>query len=253
MYKTPNWNSLKLSEKIRIYGQNLNSDYAKYVDKLLVKEHILTNHSDIVKVANIRKTLENFSDITTDDIKPPCLIKTAHASGCNVLIENESDLNLSSIIEQLKHFNRKYHEIKPNVLKNEKQYLTLEPKFFIEECVNDKYFGNNCQCITYMFHCFHGTPRLIRVSDKYNHQYNTYDTAWNPLLPQEIPTLQKPTNLPQMLHISKTLSSEFDYVRIDLYLDVDDNIYFSEYTFTPNGGHAFLPPDLDYKFGSYWT
>ena len=44
--------------------------------------------------------------------------------------------------------------------------------------------------------------------------------------------IERPKLLEKMLEISRVLSSDFDFVRVDLY-DVDGKIYFGELTFTP--------------------
>ncbi len=63
----------------------------------------------------------------------------------------------------------------------------------------------------------------------------------NPL-PDPLP--RKPRHWKQMLKIASDLSKPFDFVRVDLY-DLPDGVYFSEFTFTPNGG---LLPFRDKEF-----
>ena len=49
-----------------------------------------------------------------------------------------------------------------------------------------------------------------------------------------------------MINISKILSKDMDYVRIDLYYD-KGKIYLGEYTFTPSGcaRYYFLPKEFN--------
>lgn len=252
MYKTKNWINLCLSEKIYLYGQKLDENYAKYVDKLSAKFIVKEKCGDLINIPKTHKILDNIYDISESDIIPPCLIKSSHASGWNILISKEQDIDIIDIKLKLQKYNVKYHEIAKSVLINQKQYLTINPRFYIEECINDKYFGYNCKALVYLFHCFYGEPKLIRIFDKYNKKSNTYDISWN-LLDKQLFDIKKPNNLDQMFKIAKILSSEFDYVRIDLYLDSEEKIYFSEYTFTPNSGKPFMSKDLDFRFGKYWT
>lgn len=52
-----------------------------------------------------------------------------------------------------------------------------------------------------------------------------------------------------MLQISKKLSEDFFFVRVDLY-EVSGEIYFSELTFTPNNGLSkFIPNEFNKIFG----
>lgn len=60
---------------------------------------------------------------------------------------------------------------------------------------------------------------------------------------------QKPKQWDQMIQIAKCLSDDFPFVRVDLY-EVNNDIYFSELTFTPaNGMDSEIPKDWDLKMG----
>jgi hypothetical protein len=253
MYKTSNWANLRLSEKIRLYGQKLDESYAKYVDKLSAKDIIKEKCGDLINIPKTYKILNNIVDISEVDIIIPCLIKSTHASGWNILITKKEDIDISNIKLTLQKYNVKFHEIYKSVLSYEKQYLSISPRFYIEECINDKYFGYNCKALVYMFHCFKGEPKLVRIYDKYKQKANTYDTLWNLLDKEELFKINKPNNLDIMFQIARNLSNEFDYVRIDLFLDSEEKIYFSEYTFTPNGGSPFMNRKLDAKYGKCWN
>ena len=52
--------------------------------------------------------------------------------------------------------------------------------------------------------------------------------------------------------ISKILSKEFEFVRVDFYLDKNDNIYFSEFTFTPAAGEQVFPTELEIELSKKW-
>ena len=52
-----------------------------------------------------------------------------------------------------------------------------------------------------------------------------------------------------MIEIAKKLSSDFDYVRVDLY-NVSGKIYFGELTFYPWSGYVKFSPDtFDFEAG----
>ncbi len=54
-------------------------------------------------------------------------------------------------------------------------------------------------------------------------------------------SMEKPKNFEMLKEIAKKLSSDFQFVRVDLY-DVDGNIFFGELTFTPaSGKNPFYP------------
>lgn len=85
-----------------------------------------------------------------------------------------------------------------------------------------------------------------------------FDTNWNFLknavkgYNHTLPgsgNVAKPKKLKEMLEIAKSLSSEFKYVRVDLYY-VEVKIYFGEMTFIPSGCvFPYLSDDFLLKMG----
>ena len=80
---------------------------------------------------------------------------------------------------------------------------------------------------------------------------NSYDIDWNPIVPVKLDGVEKPNRLDKMLKLATKLSQPFEFVRIDFYY-VDENIYFSEYTFTPARGKQVFPLDLEIQYGKLW-
>ena len=69
--------------------------------------------------------------------------------------------------------------------------------------------------------------------------------------PQIKKTIEKPKHLDKMIEISKIISKDFPFVRVDFY-ETEDKIYVGELTFTPGGALGkFEPLDWDYKFGEW--
>lgn len=64
--------------------------------------------------------------------------------------------------------------------------------------------------------------------------------------------IERPSNLDEMLTVASTLSSEFDFVRVDLY-SCKNKVIFGEMTFTPVAGLIkFEPKSWDLLFGQKW-
>jgi len=110
--------------------------------------------------------------------------------------------------------------------------------------------------LDYRFWCFNGNPCVIQA-DNHAHDINPFfDSEWN-LLDlyyrdgSARPALARPKNFEQMLVVASTLSEGFDFVRVDLY-NVDGQIYFGEFTFTPAGSLKFRPEGWDLKLGQKW-
>ena len=89
-----------------------------------------------------------------------------------------------------------------------------------------------------------------RFCDIYDENFQKIDVAYG--YPNaEQPLCDKETTN-ELLDISKKLSEEFDFVRVDLYCN-DGKILFSELTFTSGGGSvSFDPHSYDKEFGKFF-
>ena len=53
-------------------------------------------------------------------------------------------------------------------------------------------------------------------------------------------------------NISTILSAPFEFVRMDFYIDIEDKIYLSEYTFTPAAGFQYYSCKVEKELGKIW-
>jgi hypothetical protein len=231
--KPENWDTLPLYEKSRVYGLQLGQKEAFYSDKLAIKDLV------DLKVAPIVKVLSNINDISIKDINSNHILKGIHGSGWN--IDFAKDNNLVSIRQKLRRWNRNYN---PN---KEPHYRLIRPRFMIEEKIKDK--THPTFLITYRIRCIRGVPIAIRVTVE--EKLYDYFPDWTPMKDNPKPDFPRPSELEEMLRIAREMSSEFEFVRIDLYLAVD-GIYFSEYTFTPNAYDQIYYDDLEMELGKLW-
>jgi hypothetical protein len=105
----------------------------------------------------------------------------------------------------------------------------------------------------YHIRCFYGTiAPYIRV--RHDKKGNNYDLSWNLLETPEIKfTIEKPVHLDKMIAFATSMSKQFEFVRMDFYVDIHDDIYFSEYTFTPNAGMRIDSNIIEIESSKYWT
>lgn len=111
----------------------------------------------------------------------------------------------------------------------------------------------------YKIMCFGGMPKIIVYDcDRYiEHKRNIYDTDWNRIYVdsdcgQKDIEIPKPKNLAYMLEVASRLSSDFPFVRVDLY-NIDGKIIFGELTFYPWSGYVqFTPDSFDFELGKYF-
>ncbi len=120
--------------------------------------------------------------------------------------------------------------------------------------------GNRKDLPVFKFFCFSGEPKLLQViqNDKQiNESIDYFDIHWNLLdvrqnYPNSNQPLSKPMNFDEMLNLVRKLSKDREsFIRVDLY-QINEKIYFSEYTFFSDGGmRPFDPPEWDKKLGAW--
>lgn len=237
------WSYIPLFDKIGFYRTILDERYAPFVDKLSAKTIVKTLCGDMLQVARVIRILENPDDLRESDLDCNHIIKAAHGCGWNINIQ--PSLTVDEAKTKLRSWNRTYNT-ESHI---EQHYKYIKPQFFIEEKINDYVTGKSGEAQVFMFRCIHGTP--ISLGIRRGPVQNSYDMNFQPLKPLEFPC-DKPVVYDTMVEIAKTLSSLFEFVRIDLYLGADNTIYFSEFTFTPAAGHPFFSINLERQFGKLW-
>ena len=246
--KPPDWNELSLSKKIEYYMVQLNKDHSYYVDKLIAKSIVKHVLGDEIEVPRTVRILENYLDVRESDINTNYIIKSAHASSWNLIIEEDKKYTIKEIQCKLSSWNCPFNA------NTEIQYQHLSPVFFIEEKITCRYQGNNGKAYTWCFYCANGKAFHINVIDKYTDKINRYDInfnlldiKWNGLF-----EVNKPKELNKMIKMAEKLSEPFEFVRVDFYIGKDDKIYFSEFTFSPCMG-VNIYDKYDMVLGKYWS
>lgn len=186
------------------------------------------------------------------------VIKGTHSSGDIILCKNKALLNEKKTKKIIKVW------MKNDFFKFSKEpsYIKAVPGVIVEQYLNP---GQYNAPKDYKIFCFNGRPKYIGV---YTGRYETgkrigeivYDTDWK-VMPFIFGTTKKfdnnpeqkedcPEQLSEMLEISRKLSEDFPFVRIDLYI-VDRHIYFGEMTFFHLGGYFQCTPyEWDLKLGA---
>lgn len=244
--KPKNWDNLPFYEKITFYKSVLTKDYSFFVDKLNAKAYINALNIAGLHTTKLLKNMKHYADIEEKDLNQDCMIKCSHGCGWNIKnLKCEKKNTVKNVVEKLKSYNRIYS-------KSEIQYTYLKPRFYIEEMIDDGTFGN---ATVYMIRCIYAKP--VSFSIKKNGLQNTYNiknNKVNKLIFKEIPGhVQLCTAFDKMIEMSVFLSKPFEFVRIDFHLDKNKNIYFSEFTFTPNGGAQVFPLNIEMELGRQWT
>ena len=245
------WKELPYTDKLKIYGKNLNKEHSFYADKLRVKTYINKLNITNLYTAKTITILDKYTpQLDLSKLPKNCVIKSNNSWNKIIIIKNGKIKLIKPNISYKKWIKE---SIKPHITKYEKHYINIQPEIFVEE-----YLGDNIS--DYKFICFHGEIKFVSlVTNVLNNSHckNNYDINFNLLaFTNGAPNCKNihkyPKNFKKMVNIAKELSKPFEFVRIDLY-DINDKIYFGEFTFVPSEGGSNIKPKIyDKQLGSYW-
>ena len=231
IYKNYNESNLvTFSDKINwLIIHDTNELKGKCADKILLHEYSKKKlGKDICN--KILKIYNNVDEINLDELPNQFALKTNHASGFNIIVDNKNNFNLEKEKRQL----NQWLTIDYGQQGAEFHYSFIKRKIFVEE-----YFGGNP--INYKFFCYNGEPKYIYATIKNEFRYvhlNFFDTEWNPLNfscyhpPHPTYKFEKPKLFEIMKNIVRKLSSDFKFVRVDLY-ELNNEVKLGEMTFSP--------------------
>ena len=177
----------------------------------------------------ILKIYDNEEQINFDELPKQFVIKTNHGSGFNIIVDNKTNLNINNTKKSLSEWMKKDY----GKIGAEFHYSFIKKKIFVEE-----YIGSNLK--NYKFLCYNGNPKYVYVSikEKDIKFRNFYDMNWNYLnfscLSKPHPTYNysKPKLFELMKKYAQKLSSDFKFVRVDLY-ELKNEVRLGELTFIP--------------------
>jgi hypothetical protein len=232
----PNLNHPRdLSEQIlsEMLKPSFAARYADYADKIKVREYVRNKGLGDILLKHFG-AWDDANKIDFNELPDKFVLKTNNGCGEHIFCRDKSVFDRQKSIELL---NKTLHL--PYIFNKEPQYKAINPLIFCEELIET---GTEELPTDYKFTCIKGKPFDIFVATERRKKtkYCTFDMDWNLLdytkreyFPKKLP--EKPKNLNSMIEIAKTLSQNFDFVRVDLY-DTGDKVWFGELTFTPWGG-----------------
>lgn len=249
-YKVDLDNPKTFNEKLnwlKIY--NHNPLYHTLVDKLEVKEHV-SKIIEEVHVAKVIQSWSNFDEIDFSKLPRRFVLKQSNY-GAPLVVKDKSELDIEAA-------RRKFEDdFKFDIFAATKEwpYKGLTPKIFAEEFLDNHSCNNVLQ--DYKFWCFNGEPKVMYFTVKDNEVYeNFYDMDFNVVdinhgFARRQPEFEKPVNFEEMKSYAAKLSEGIPFVRMDFY-NVNNKIYFGEYTFFDWGGtHRFITKEQDQMIGSW--
>lgn len=243
-------NPKTFNEKIQWLKINDKKDiYTKMVDKYEVKKYV----ADIIGRKYIIKTIgvyDSFDQINFNELPNQFVIKCTHDSGGLIIVKDKSKLNIKETGAKINKALKKNYFYSCR----EWPYKNIIPRIIIEEYMEDETYK---ELIDYKIMCFNGEPKIIfTCSERYKQglKVTFFDMNWNRLnFKRHYPTsnekIEKPTNYAKMIELSKKLSKNIPFIRVDWY-EINKKLYFGELTFYPGSGfEEFTPSEWDRKLG----
>ncbi|MCV2231499.1 hypothetical protein N7548_01480 [Acholeplasma manati] len=242
-------NPILFNDKIQwLKLNNRNSNITDLSDKIKVREYVTRTIGEKY-LNNIYGTHAHEKQIQLSSLPNKFVIKLNHGSGFNIIVKDKSNIDFREISAKLKEWRKTNYYY----YGREWQYKNIHPLILIEEYLEDE----DGELKDYKFFCFDGEPRFIQVdfSRFTGHKRNIYNLDWI-LQPFTIEhpnekdrAIIKPAKLEEMIDLSRKLSKNLPFVRVDFYF-VNNKIYFGEMTFTHgNGIEEFSPPKYEKTFG----
>ena len=229
------------------------------VDKVTFKNYIKEKLGEGY-TAKLYEVWESAEEVDLKNIPKRCVIKSNCSSdGFNILlVPDKSKVDFTKEEKDIKE--NWFDRLKLHTNSFASYYYGVQPKVYVEEYLKEAEDSPD----DYDIFCFHGEPKFIYVKTAhFNNGINTegypvsfYTTDWKYMNVKyrEFPSiadLKRPPHLSEMLEISRKLSKEFPFVRVDFF-ENGGKLYIAEFSFAPWAGlRPYEPETLDYEMGKW--
>lgn len=242
-------NPRTLNEKLNWYKINYkNSLMTTCVDKIAVDDYIFKKGLGSILLTKY-KIWSSPKQINLDELPDSFAIKTNHDSGGVIVCKSKEDFTEKKRNKLIKAFRKNYSNHF-----YEWPYSKVHRKVFAEELIKT---NNGHSPIDYKFYCSKGKVKFFLVCTErdINVKIDFIDLAGHNLMVER--THENSGNdcvitneIKEMIRIAEVLSSDFPFVRVDLYCN-NGEINFGELTFFPGGGmEKFTKYEDDLKLGN---
>ena len=222
-------------------------------DKYLAPKLVAEKYGNRIKTVHQLGAWKKAEDIDFEKLPEKFALKCNHGSAMNIIVKDKSTLNLKKIRRQLNDWLKIDYAYINGMYEN--HYTLIDRKIIAEQFIEE--MGGNLH--DYKIHCFMGKPKYIqfigdRVPNTHDYYVSFFTTDWKKVDINLVgkpykKDFEKPVRLDDMLSLAHDMSKDYPYVRVDFYC-INDEIYFSELTFTPDSGiMRFNRPELDEEWG----
>ena len=237
-----------LADKISWIELNADEELmARCTDKYALRDYVANLGAENILIPLCGGPWSSVEEIDISAFPDKFVLKATHGCEMNYICMDRTRLDVDDMIS---HAHQWLAADYPRACV-EPHYKLIPRRIYAEE-----YVGGLDDVIDYKFHCLNGVPSFVLTCSNREEslKLNLYDLEWKPIEglrgsmknEREIP---KPSGFDTMLEIAKSLSADFDFVRVDLY-EAEGKVYFGELTFSPAGGVLpYFTDDFIFRWG----
>ena len=219
----------------KLYGNH--AFYASMADKFLVRDYVAkkVGSQHLIPLLGAYDYLQP-SDF--ESLPQQFIVKANHGCNWNQVVLDKDQLDVGKAARRFNRLCRRRFGWK----RGERHYNFIRPKVVIEQLLRDDRGEPPWE---YNFQCSHGPDgfdwyyTILSPSDQDAWAIISKDgriLAAAKVSDQELAAHARPAKFAQMVDVAEALSSDFDFVRVDLYC-VHDQAWFGEMTCTPRAGY----------------
>lgn len=234
---------------LKLYDYPKNNLVIKCTDKYTVREYIESKGLSSI-LNDLYGVYNNANEIDWNSLPNKFVLKCNHGCGYNIICEDKNKLSINEANKKLNNWMNEDFAL----VSCEPHYSKIDRKIICE-----KYLGKDL--LDYKFFCFKGEPKFLYISRTVEGSHHgmkadflNMDGSRTPFRRTDhesfevFPDMMK--NIEEAKKICRILSSDFEFVRVDLF-EVDNKIYFSELTFSPCSGMMPIEPqEYDKELGT---
>lgn len=216
-------------------------------DKYAVREYVKkkVGGAVLVPLLGVYNTVE---EIELGELPHEFVFKPNHEAGRVIICHDKDKIDWKRQADVMKNWLRENYYYQTG----EWQYKNISPKILCEKLLHG-------EIIDYKFFCFGGEPILVQIIGNRKDEHfdlGNYDLSFELIECRGDETyfskMKKPPHWDKMIQIAEVLSSDFPFVRVDLY-DLEGKVYFGELTFTPaDGMGTYFSYKIDKRLGSLY-
>ena len=216
-----------------------------YVEKTIGKQYL----------NEIYGVYEKAEEVPLEKLPNQFAIKATHTSSHNLIVKDKKTLNKDKAFKKFKKWLNKnqYYRIG-----QEWAYKDVKPRLIVEKFMKE---DGKTSLVDYKFYCFDGKAKFIDIhmDRDEDHKQGCFDLDFN-ILPfgksknykSITNSIEKPSNLEEMIKCTEKLAGKLPFVRVDFY-SINGQTIFGEMTFYPSDARkAFYPEKYNRIIGDYF-